>query len=236
MSIPWLPSWLGLVWTGAFVSVVVVHLWHVVVMTGRPRAWHGVHVLMSTGMIVMFVPTDRMLVPAGVGAIVFGIAAVGVASFVAGARVRAERGGGLWLVSAVDLAAMAYMFTMMSMASLRLVWLTMVLVAWFAVQAAGWAGGRGSTVLAAGGLGGTRGVLIKVGVPVDAPVEAAIGRAASLASVTRLPHPSGVGIGGVHSWTIRVTLSVMALGMGYMLLVTQFGMGAMPGMAPMSGM
>ncbi len=220
----WLPSWLGLTWTAVFAIVLTVHLWHVVVMTGQHRLWHGVHVLMAVGMIVMFAPTDRMIVSGGFGAVVFGTAAAGLAGALLGERVARGAGvGRLWLVSLVDLAAMSYMFAMMS---IRLVWLTLPLVAWFALQATGWASGRLCTVLADRGLDGPS--------LVSAPALTAVGATATSTPPgvvgTRfqlLPDPGEAHHGAVHSSAIRVTLSLMAVGMAYMLIAMQFGMRGM---------
>ncbi|NMH97550.1 DUF5134 domain-containing protein [Pseudonocardia acidicola] len=227
MASTWLPSWLGYSWTAVFAVILIVHVWHAAVLAGRHRLWHGVHVLMAAGMIVMFLPTARMVVPAGFGAMVFGLAAVVVAGLRLGARVRGETVGGLWLATVVDLAAMAYMFTL---ASFRVLWLTIALAAWLIVEAAGWASGRLYTVLEQGGLGGAR----TAPVPASVPSDAASGSAGpGLPGAAARPRPAVVVHGTVHATWIRVTLALMALGMAYMLLAMQFGMGAMAGMPGM---
>ncbi|MGH3843194.1 MAG: hypothetical protein ACRDS0_17375 [Pseudonocardiaceae bacterium] len=76
---------------------------------------------MALGMIVMFVPTDPMIVPGEFGEIVFGVAAVAVVGLLAADLLRGGTAGRLWMVTVVDLFAMVYMFTMMTT---RLVWLT----------------------------------------------------------------------------------------------------------------
>ncbi|MBW0009694.1 MAG: DUF5134 domain-containing protein [Pseudonocardiales bacterium] len=80
--------------TSVFALILVVHLWHVIVMTGRDRLWHCVHVLMASGMIVMFAPTNPRTVPNEVGVVVFTAAAVVVAGLLAGDHVNRHTVGG----------------------------------------------------------------------------------------------------------------------------------------------
>ena len=146
----WVPPVAGAVWAGLFVLVVLVHLGHMAVMSGRHRRWHAGHVLMAAGMVVMFWPVGSMLAPAPVGMGIYGAAAGTLALGVVLARARGARVGMLWLVGVVDLAAMVYMF---AMPSYRLMWLSVAAAVWFAAQAIGWAGGWLGGVLERGGLG-----------------------------------------------------------------------------------
>lgn len=222
---PLLPAWLGLAWTAVLGVVVAVHLWHVAVLSGRNRRWHAAHVLMAIGMIVMFAPAGGTLVPGGLGAAIFAAAAAGLAGVLLAAVAQGARVGRLWLVTLVDLAAMACMFVMM--VSTRPGWLAVPLVVWFGLQTAAWASGRLGTVLADGGLGGPRDVVIgeRVGVGAVA-TRRAPGPAGAPTPLSAVPrHGPG------HSSAIRMTLSLMALGMAYMLVAMQYGTDAsMPGM------
>ena len=219
MSNSWLPTWLGVAASAAFVAVLAVHVWHLVRCTGRARAWHCVHVLMALGMIDMFLPTGRLIMPAGVGEAVFGFAAVTVAGFAV--TVWARGGGWIWLIAGVDLAAMVYMF---AMSSTRVGWLTWLLVAWFAVEALGWATGRLGGV-AASGLGGSRAL---PAIETAALASVRIDAYARTESVARL--------GSTYALSIRVTLVVMSVGMAYMLMAMQLGMHTEPGMPGMPRM
>ncbi|MGH3438916.1 MAG: DUF5134 domain-containing protein, partial [Sciscionella sp.] len=207
---PWLPLWLRIVATAAFGAVLVVHLWHIARCAGRERAWHSGHVLMALGMIVMFLPTSGMIVSARGGQVVFAVAALGVGGSLLADAMRYRRVGALWVVGCVDLAAMAYMFVMPSAPA---EWLTGLAVAWFALQAFGWATGRLGTMADLGG-------------PRSAEVVGAAGTEVSVCSAHRQ----------VSDRSVRATLTVMSLGMGYMFLAMQFGMHQMSIMPGMPGM
>lgn len=149
---PLLPVWLRVLATAAFAAVLVIHLRHLLHGGPRARMWHGAHVLMALGMIDMFLPTHGMLVGGFAAEAVFAVAAVAVAGLLVADLARTGRVGALWLVAAVDLAAMAYMFAAMDGG---VPWLTWLLVAWFVLQGIGWATGRLADTLDSGGLGGT---------------------------------------------------------------------------------
>jgi hypothetical protein len=134
----WLPLGLRVSAVVVYVGVMVVHLWHLRAGALRERVWHATHVLMALGMIDMFAPTHHLIVAAELGRLVFVVAAVGTLAYVAAVVVRGERLGWLWPALAADLAAMAYMFVMPIPG---FTWLTGVLVAWFALEAAGWVTG-----------------------------------------------------------------------------------------------
>lgn len=232
-------------------------------MTGRHRRWHASHVLMAAGMVVMFLPTNGMLIPAAAGVWVFALAAglLALALFIA--RLRGAALGPLWAANVVDLAAMAYMFAMMST---RLAWVSVPAAAWFAVQALGWATGWLGRVLERGGLGETAppthhaaatttvagqepdpsptaevheiSTQEQGGEQTGAPVGVMTITAAVTSRVAAIQRR--VVDGGHQDWSVRLTLSVMAAGMAYMLLAMQFGMSPMPnmtgGMPGMGGM
>jgi hypothetical protein len=219
----WLPPWLGLTLATVFGVILIVHLYHVIVLTGRERLWHCVHVLMAAGMIVMFTPNDQMVISNGVGEVVFAATAVTLTGLLVRERAHGHHIGTLWRIAAIDLAAMVYMFAMMD---LRLLWLTIALVGWFVVQATGWSTGRLYATLTHGGLGGS---------PSDRPVSAATARtptgsAGKQSHRASRHHPDR---GSSHHTVIRGTLTVMSMGMAYMLIAMQFGMAPMPGMPGM---
>jgi len=231
---PWLPSWLGLAWATIFAVILIAHLWHIVVMTGRDRLWHSVHVLMALGMIVMFTPTGRMIVPSRVGMAFFAAIAVAVAGLLVWDYAHGHHIGQLWVANVVDVIAMIYMFAMIST---HVVWLTILLVVWLVLQAAGWVTGRLWGVLEAGGLGGTR--LVQTRVPAATKVIA--GPAArqphqDLAAYTTSGNTTPGYSTSAHNHShgarlvISTTLTLMVLGMAYMLIAMQFGMPPMPGM------
>ncbi len=132
-----LPNWLAVLWTLAFVAVFIVHARHVAETHGERRFWHCGHVLMALGMAFMYAPgsIDHFNIPGGFWPLLFASASGVVVAWI---LARALNGGdvnALWVVLAVDLAAMAYMFSPSGYAA-PLTWL---LVAYFAVQAVLWA-------------------------------------------------------------------------------------------------
>jgi Domain of unknown function (DUF5134) len=219
----WLPPWLGLTLTTVFGVIVIVHLYHVLVLTGRQRLWHGVHVLMATGMIIMFAPTGRLVVWNVTGAAVFAAAAVALAGLLVRQRAHGHHLGTLWLIATLDLAAMVYMFAMMD---LRLVWLTVALAAWFIIQATGWTTARLYTTLAHGGLGDPPPNRPTTTPPTPTPTE-------STANQPQPRSPHHPHRGNTHRNLIRATLAMMSMGMAYMLIAMQFGTASMPGMPGM---
>lgn len=229
-SNPWLPIWLSLAWTVVFAIILISHLWHIVIMSGRDRRWHSLHVLMALGMIVMFAPTGQMIVSGKAGMVVFAVVAVVVAYLLIRERAHGLSIGQLWLVNIVDLVAMVYMFALMFV---RVVWLTVPLIVWLAFQAAGWATGRLWTILERGGLGGT-----PRPVPIPVPATRGIATAhASTARVTGQLHRERTAQDTPHNHGARLlicsTLTLMALGMAYMLIAMQFGLQTMPSMPGM---
>jgi Domain of unknown function (DUF5134) len=212
----WLPPWLGLTLATVFGVIVIVHLYHVLVLTGRQRLWHGVHVLMAIGMIIMFAPTGRLVVWNVAGAAVFAAAAVTVAGLLVRQRVHGHHMGTLWLTATLDLAAMVYMF---AMTDLRLLWLTVALAAWFIIEATGWTTARLYTTLVHGGLG-------------DPPPH----RPTTTDSTADQPQPGSphyLHRGNAHRNLIRATLAMMSIGMAYMLIAMQLGPASMSGMPGM---
>lgn len=248
MTSGWIPAPVAVVWSVLFVVALVVHVWHAGVMGGRHRLWHLGHVLMAAGMVVMFWSAgSTMEVPAGVGVVVYLAAAGFLAASLVMARASGAMLGPLWLVSVADLAWMAYMFAMMGS---RLVWLSVLGVIWFAVQALGWAGGRLGRVLEGRGLGDpgpvTPGSAALVGQRTDSGaaeptgstepgatgrVRHAVGSSSGQEVIADIEagRLAGVVDGGRRDWSVRLSLTVMGVGMAYMLLAMPFGM------APMSG-
>jgi Domain of unknown function (DUF5134) len=221
---PWLPSWLGLAWATIFAVILIAHLWHIVVMTGRDRLWHSVHVLMALGMIVMFAPTGRMIVPSAAGMAFFAATAVAVACPLVWEYAHRHDIGRLWLLNVIDLTAMVYMFAMMST---RVVWLTIPLALWLVLQAAGWVTGRLWAVLEAGGLGGTRPVQTRI--PAATKITTRPAARQPYQDLTAHSTPAHNHSHGARV-VISTTLTLMALGMAYMLIAMQFGMHPMPDM------
>jgi hypothetical protein len=130
-----LPSWLAVGWTLVFLAILAVHGRHALDSDGQRRQWHIGHVLMALGMAFMFALfADAFSTPTGLWSAAFaGLAIAVVLSMIVMAL--AGRGTNpLWLLMAIDLAAMAYMWSP-SGPQAAIAW---PLVAYFAWQAALW--------------------------------------------------------------------------------------------------
>jgi hypothetical protein len=131
-----LPTWLAVVATLLFVVIIATHARHAAESDGQRRYWHSGHVLMAFGMAFMFAPAsiDPINIPSGLWSLVFANAAVAIPLWII---VHAYTGRGtnpLWLLTAFDFAAMAYMWSPSGYEA-PVTWL---LVAYFAWQAALW--------------------------------------------------------------------------------------------------
>lgn len=127
-----LPTWVQIAGVVLFLVVAALHVRHALGKLLWTRVWHGAHELMAFGMIAMLVPAISSAVSGPLGTGLFGLAAVLALVRAGFESVRARRW--LWVLTAVDLAAMAYMFAMP-----MLPWVTWLLASWLLVQAAGWA-------------------------------------------------------------------------------------------------
>lgn len=205
-----LPQWLRITWAVAFAGVALTHLWHVWFLRGQPRWWHIGHTLMALGMLLMYLG-DRMAHPTWywAGAAVFG--ALALAS-VATAEVMRRRGGTLnplWMVSALDQVIMLYMLLP---GTLRFAAATYLFVTYLVGQVVAWALGVWGQVPA------TR----------PAPIPASCGTQSGSVlihpSEPGAAHPAGgpgrtLDLSAHCTPATRMSLAVMAAGMGYMLAV-----------------
>lgn len=135
-----LPNWLAVIWMLVFFAVIATHGKHVLESEGQRRFWHSGHVLMAIGMAVMFAPAsvDYFHIPTGFWSLAFANGAIAVLLWM---LVQLFEGRGvnlLWLLIALDLGAMAYMWTPGGLQA-PITWL---LVAYFAIQAVLWASDR----------------------------------------------------------------------------------------------
>lgn len=222
----WLPRWLGLVLSAAYVAVIVVHVHHVRRATTQGRLWHCGHLVMAAGMIVMFLPSGASLVPASVGTAVFAVAAVAMGALALSEAFTGVVRGAIVAVTTVDLAAMAFMF---SPASVRLPWLSLVAATWFVLQALGWVTGALSALVARSPVG--RELADRSTAPADAAT--AVGRTGAAGALLRRTVPAPVWRTSGSDLGIRITLGAMALGMAYMFVAVVVDPGSMGGMGGM---
>jgi len=136
-----LPDWLAVIWTLVFVAIIVVHIRHVLDSDdGQRRIWHSGHVLMAFGMAFQFAPSslDHFNIPAGFWQLVFANAAIAALLWILVQAVSGRAVNVLWLVMAIDMGAMAYMWSPSGFQA-PLTWL---LVAYFAAQSLLWVTNR----------------------------------------------------------------------------------------------
>lgn len=131
-----LPDWLAVIWTVVFVAIVVVHTLHLRDSHGQRRLWHSGHVLMAIGMAFMFAPAsiDHFNIPSGFWQLAFANGALAILAWMLAQAIDGRAINVLWLVMAVDLGAMAYMWSPSGFQS-PITWL---LVAYFAAQSLLW--------------------------------------------------------------------------------------------------
>ncbi|ASU81359.1 DUF5134 domain-containing protein [Actinopolyspora erythraea] len=218
MDMPLLPMWLRTVWIVGLCAVVVVHVGHLVALSGQHRAWHAGHTVMATGMALMYL-LPRMQHPElyRAGLVLFALVALAQAVTTVALRAREGAVNPLWLLSTVDMLAMVYMLLP---PATRPDWLNWVFVVYLACQAVAY------------GLGTWDRLPVFTS---RAPTSVAAGAATAAPEHTRdhehtvtpltaepAPDPAAgpvVGLVAHSSLGVRVTLAVMAASMAYMLAV-----------------
>jgi hypothetical protein len=193
-----LPSWLAVIWTLAFIAILVIHTLHLRDSQGQRRIWHSGHVLMALGMIFMFAPAslDHFNIPAGFWQLAFANGALAILAWMLAQGLAGRAINVLWLVMAVDLGAMAYMWSPSGFQA-PITWL---LVAYFIAQSLLWASDRMRSVdhrtLWGGGISVTP------------------GGAVAMSAAEPL----------VCFRDLRLSMTVMTLGMAYMFAAMQLAM------------
>lgn len=131
-----LPEWLAVIWTLVFIAVVAVHALHLRDSHGQRRPWHSGHVLMAIGMAFMFAPPsiDHFNVPSGFWQLAFANGALAILAWMLAQALAGRAINVLWLVMAIDLGAMAYMWSPSGFQSP----ITWILVVYFAAQSLLW--------------------------------------------------------------------------------------------------
>lgn len=195
-----LPDWLGIIGAVIFLLVAGAHLGHLAMTSGERRRWHVLHVAMALGMASMYAPAR--VDPLPFAAEVWQLAFVALA-LAAGTRWLCGLAGlasnnPLWLLTAIDLGAMAYMWTESDFVPA----LTWALVAYLVLEACLWVANAYRQID-----GGPP--LIHWSMMRPAPEGAALA-----VSTAR----SGALIGSLD---ISVSMTAMTIGMAYMLAAMQ---------------
>ncbi len=135
-----LPTSLGVALTVAFLGIFLNHLRHALDASGQRRFWHIGHVAMAVGMAFMFVPgsLDPFDPSAVLWQSIFATMLVLVAAWLAREALIHRGASGLWVLLAVELWAMLYMWTP-GATQAPLSWL---LIAFLAAESGLWITGR----------------------------------------------------------------------------------------------
>jgi hypothetical protein len=135
-----LPEWLAVIWTLIFIAIVAIEVRHLLDSTGQRRLWHAGLVLMACGMAFMFAPPsiDHFKIPSGFWQLAFANGTIAILAWMLAQALDGRAINALWLMLAIDLGALAYMWSPSGFQA-PLTWL---LVAYFAVQSALWASNR----------------------------------------------------------------------------------------------
>ena len=161
-----LPGWLAVLWTLVFIAIVVIHARHVLDSEGQRRIWHSGHVLMALGMAFMFAPAslDHFNIPSGFWQLGFANGALAIFAWMLAQALSRRAINVLWLVMAIDLAAMTYMWSPSGFQA-PISWL---LVAYFLAQSLLWVSDRMREVDHKTLLGGSFAVTSEGAVAIDA--------------------------------------------------------------------
>lgn len=205
-----LPDWLRVVWVVALGVAIVTHLWHAYCRPGQHRWWHAGHIFMAAGMGVMYWP-GSMTEPglSRVGVVLFGGVALAMAAATAVLRRREGALNPLWVLAAVDMLIMAYMWLP---ATIRPSLLDYALAAYLGCQMLAWALGlweRDPVTARPPAPAATVPTMARVGP----------GRPAARPSAQVTSLSPAVGLIAERAPVIRASLAIMAASMSYMLIV-----------------
>ena len=131
-----LPEWLAVIWTLVFIAIIIIHARHLRDTHGQQRIWHSGHVLMALGMAFQFAPSsiDHFNIPSGFWQLAFANASAAALIWILVQALAHRAVNVLWLVMAIDLAAMAYMWSPSGFQAP----ITWILVAYFFAQSLLW--------------------------------------------------------------------------------------------------
>lgn len=106
------PQWLVLLWTCALLAVVGSHCRYLLESGGERRLWNARHMVLGVGMIFMFAPPsiDHLNIPAALWQLVLANAAAAVLAAILTRSLEGQSTNVLWLISALELGAMVYMW------------------------------------------------------------------------------------------------------------------------------
>ncbi|MHA6805884.1 hypothetical protein [Salinifilum ghardaiensis] len=199
MSTPLLPEWARWAWSAVFLAITAVHVWHAASMRSQPRWWHVGHTIMAVGMLLMYaMPHMGHSATFRLGLAVFVLLAAAEAATAVVLRRREGVLNPLWAGAAVDKLVMVYMLALPMRGPAAV---TAVLVVYLALQVIAWSFDLWSRVAVVRPATVGTAATVPAGGPATAPVE----------------RGAGVGLVADSTPAVRVSLALMAAGMGHML-------------------
>jgi len=131
-----LPQAVAVAFTLVFIAILVTHVLHLRETNGQRRLWHSGHVLMALGMAFMFAPSsiDHFNIPNGFWQLAFANGALAILAWMLAQALNGRAINVLWAIMALDLGAMAYMWSPGALQAP----ITWILVAYFAGQSLLW--------------------------------------------------------------------------------------------------
>jgi len=135
-----LPTWLAVIWTLVFIAIFLIHVRHLRETRGQRRLWHSGHVLMALGMGFMFAPSsiDHLDIPRSFWQLTFAGGSLVIIAWMLTEAIERRAINALWVVMAIDLAAMVYMWSSTGYRPA----VTWLLVAYFGAQSLLWVSDR----------------------------------------------------------------------------------------------
>lgn len=204
-----LPDWLGVTLGVVSLLIVVPHIRHMAVTTGQHRWWHVGHTVMAAGMGQMYLLGMGNELVNGIGLAVFALITVAMLATTVRCWVSEGKMNPLWIATAVDMAAMAYMYAPAGMRPTVVTWL---FIAYLVGHAITWATGAwGKMPVFA-----VESAVMHVEPAVAHSSASGTAIVSGDGTATMVPRPS-LGLSGRKDLGVRVTLTVMALLMAYML-------------------
>lgn len=202
MSMPLLPDWAQWAWTAVFLGIAVVHVWHAWSMRGQPRWWHLGHTIMAVGMLVMYaLPSMNYPGTYRAGLVLFLLVAAAEAAAAIVLRRREGTLNPLWACAVLDKLVMVHMLAFPMHGP---VLLTSALVVYLGLQVLAWSLDLWSRVAVVRPATSEASVAVPAGGP-------------AVAASTQRP---GLGLTADGTPAVRISLALMAAGMGHMLVAS----------------
>ncbi|MHA6797924.1 DUF5134 domain-containing protein [Bounagaea algeriensis] len=202
MSMPLLPEWAQWAWSAVFLGIAVVHVWHAWSMRGQSHWWHIGHTIMAAGMLLMYaLPGTHHPGTYRAGLVLFLLVAAAEAVTAVVLRRREGALNPLWTCAVLDKLVMVYMLALPMHGP---VLLTSVLVVYLGLQVLAWSFDLWS----------------RLAIVRPAASETSVAAPAGGPAVAVPPQRPALGLTADSTAAVRISLALMAAGMGHMLVAS----------------